>query len=144
MRKVSLLSYGFFLFIILQSCSKEYPKDFKKGVFKTNTSSNTIKYLYRNFDYQYMYSQTNLSGNKLSKITWKTSGYEIETINKTSKFDSLMQTVILDKYEGDSSFTETIFTDKIDLKFTTTWVKTRKYPDLTWDEILMKNGIKLK
>ncbi|MEE1974404.1 hypothetical protein, partial [Maribacter flavus] len=68
-------------------------------------------------------------GNKLSKITWTKSGYELETINKTSKFDSLIRTVVLDKHEKNKSFTETTFTDGIGLKFTTEWIRIDQSPD---------------
>jgi len=132
------------VFTSLQSCSQGYPEELKVGVFKTTTELNTVKYLYRNFDYQYIYSESHPGGNKLSKITWKNSGYELETINKTSKFDSLTQTIVLDKYEKNSSFTETTFTDGIGLKFTTEWIRIDKSPDKKLIEIMKENGIKPK
>ena len=102
---------------------------------------NTVKFLYRNFDYQYVYSESQPGGNKLAKITWQKTGYKLETINKTSKFDSLVQTVLLDKYVSDSTFTETTYTDGIDLKFTTKWIRINKSANPKLNEILKENGI---
>jgi len=144
MRKSSLLILNLFLFTAIQSCSQEYPENFKTGTFKTTSELNTVKYLYRNFDYQYISSESHPGGNKLSKITWGNSGYKLETINKTSKFDSLIQTIVLDKFEVNSSFTETTFTDGIGLKFTSQWIRLDESPDLKLIEIMNKNGIKLK
>ena len=102
---------------------------------------NTVKFLYRNFDYQYVYSESHPGGNKLSKITWQKTGYKLETINKTSKFDSLIHTVLLDQYVLDSSFTETTYLDGIDLKFTTKWIRINKSPNQKLNQVLEENGI---
>ena len=144
MRETVIITFWILLFTTFTSCSQEYPQDLKVGTFKTTTELNTVKYLYRNFDYQYIYSESHSGGNKLSKITWKNAGYELETINKTSKFDSLIQTIILDKYENNNSFTETTFTDGIGLKFTTEWIRIDQSPDKKLIEIMKANGIELK
>tara|TARA_R110002012_G_scaffold143641_1_gene301844 strand:+ start:212 stop:646 length:435 start_codon:yes stop_codon:yes gene_type:complete len=144
MRETVFLTFWFLLFTTFTSCSKEYPENLKVGTFKTTTELNTVKYLYRNFDYQYIYSESHPGGNKLSKITWKNSGYELETINKTSKFDSLIRTVVLDKHENNNSFTETTFTDGTGLKFTTEWIRIDQSPDKKLTEIMKENGIELK
>jgi hypothetical protein len=143
MRKTVFLTFWVLLFITFTSCTEEYPENLKVGTFKTTTELNTVKYLYRNFDYQYIYSESHPAGNKLSKITWKNSGYELVTINKTSKFDSLTQTIVLDKYDKNSSFTETTFTDGIGLKFTSEWKRIDESPDQKLIEIIKENGIKL-
>jgi hypothetical protein len=143
MRKTVFLTFWVLLFITFTSCTEEYPENLKVGTFKTTTELNTVKYLYRNFDYQYIYSASHPAGNKLSKITWKNSGYELVTINKTSKFDSLTQTIVLDKYDKNSSFTETTFTDGIGLKFTSEWKRIDESPDQKLIEIIKENGIKL-
>ncbi|WP_347923707.1 hypothetical protein [Pontimicrobium sp. SW4] len=144
MRETVFLTFWVLLLTTFTSCTEEYPENLKVGTFKTTTELNTVKYLYRNYDYQYIYSESHPSGNKLSKITWKNSGYELETINKTSKFDSLTQTIVLDKYEKNSSFTETTFTDGIGLKFTTEWTMIDESPDQKLIEIMKENGIKPK
>ena len=92
MRKINLLILVFGLFASLQSCSQEYPEELRIGVFKTITESNTVKYMYRNANYRYIYSDAHPDGNKLAKITWKSSGYELKTINQSSDFDALIQT----------------------------------------------------
>jgi hypothetical protein len=143
MRKTVFLTFWVLLFITFTSCTEVYPENLKVGTFKTTTELNTVKYLYRNFDYQYIYSESHPAGNKLSKITWKNSGYELVTINKTSKFDSLTQTIVLDKYDKNSSFTETTFTDGIGLKFTSEWKRIDESPDQKLIEIIKENGIKL-
>jgi len=142
MRETIIITFWVLLFTVFTGCSEEYPQNLKVGTFKTMTELNTIKYLYRNLDYQYIYSESHPGGNKLSKITWKNSGYELETINKTSRFDSLIQTVVLDNYEKNNSFTETTFTDGIGLKFTTEWIRIDQSPDQKLTEILKENGIK--
>ena len=144
MRETIIITFWVLLFTAFTGCSEEYPQNLKFGTFKTTTELNTTKYLYRNLDYQYIYSESHPGGNKLSKITWKNSGYELETINKTSKFDSLIQTVILDNYEKNNSFTETTFTDGIGLKFTTEWIRIDQSPDQKLTEIMKENGIKWK
>ena len=143
MKKTVFLTFWVLLFTTFTSCTEEYPENLKVGTFKTTTELNTVKYLYRNFDYQYIYSESHPGGNKLSKITWENSGYKLETINKTSKFDSLIQTIVLDKFEVNSSFTETTFTDGIGLKFTTEWIRIDESPSLKLIEIMKENGIKL-
>ncbi len=144
MRETVFLTFWVLLFTTITSCTEEYPENLKVGTFKTTTELNTVKYLYRNFDYQYIYSESHPRGNKLSKITWTKSGYELETINKTSKFDSLIRTVVLDKHEKNKSFTETTFTDGIGLKFTTEWIRIDQSPDQKLTEVMKENGIKLK
>jgi hypothetical protein len=141
MNKALLLILSFFILTTGSSCSEEYPESFKSGTFKTTTEMNTVKFLYRNFEYQYVYSESHLGGNKLAKITWEKAGYKLETINKTSKFDSLVQTVILDKYIGDSTITETTYTDGIGLTFTTKWTKINKSANPKLSQILKENGI---
>ena len=141
MNKALLLILSFFILTIGSSCSEEYPEKFKNGTFKTTTKMNTVKLLYRNFDYQYVYSESHPDGNKLSKITWQKTGYKLETINKTSKYDSLIQTVLLDEYISDSTFTETTYTDGIDLKFTTKWIRINKSPNSKLNQVLEENGI---
>ncbi len=144
MKEIVFLTFWVLLFTTFTSCTEEYPRNLKVGTFKTTTELNTVKYLYRNFDYQYIYSESHPDGNKLSKITWKNSGYELETINKTSKYDSLTQTIILDKHEENNSFTETTFTGEIRLKFTTEWIRIDESPDQKLILIMKENGIKLK
>ncbi|MCF1192350.1 hypothetical protein LRR18_12215 [Mangrovimonas sp. AS39] len=144
MRKVRLLILCLFLFTALQSCSQEYPEDLKTGTFKTTTELNTVKYMYRNLDYRYIYSEDHPGGNKLAKITWKNSGYILETINKTSAYDSLTQTILLDEYKDNDSFTETTLTDGIGLKFTSKWIRIDESPNEKLKEVLEANGIKLK
>ena len=82
-------------------------------------------------------------GNKLSKITWENSGYELETINRSTKFNSLIETVILNKHEKNKSFTETTFIDGIGLKFTTGCIRIDQSPDKKLTEIMKENGIEL-
>jgi hypothetical protein len=142
MRILSLFIVSFSLLATLQSCSQEYPEEFKTGTFKTITDLNTVKYLYRNSDYQYIYSDSHPGGNKLGKITWENSGYKLETINKTSVFDSLIQTIVLEDFKNGNSFTETTYTDGIGLKFTTEWVRIDESPDHKLREVLKANGIK--
>ncbi|WP_452596864.1 hypothetical protein [Pontimicrobium sp. MEBiC01747] len=144
MRERVFLTFWLLLFTVFTSCTEEYPENLKVGTFKTTTELNTVKYLYRNFDYQYIYSESHPGGNKLSKIIWKNSGYELETINKTSKFDSLIQTVVLEKYDNNNSFTETTFTEGIGLKFTTEWIRIDQSPDKKLTEIMKENGIEFK
>ena len=57
MRETVFLTFWVLLFTTFTSYTKEYPKKFKVGTFKTTTELNTVKYLYRNFDYQYIYSE---------------------------------------------------------------------------------------
>jgi hypothetical protein len=144
MRETIMITFWVLLFTAFTGCSEEYPQNLKVGTFKTTTELNTTKYLYRNLDYQYIYSESHPGGNKLSKITWKNSGYELETINKTSKFDSLIQNVVLNNYEKNNSFIETTFTDGIGLKFTTEWIRIDQSPDQKLTEIMKENGIKWK
>ncbi len=144
MKKVSLLILSLSLFTAFQSCSQEYPEDLKTGTFKTITELNTVKYMYRNLNYRYIYSEDHSGGNKLAKITWKNSGYNLETINKTSTYDSLIQIVILDKFDDNNSFTETTQTDGIGLKFTSEWIRIDESPNKKLKEVLEANGIKSK
>ena len=141
MRILILFTVGFSVLATFQSCTQEYPEEFKTGTFKTITELNTVKYLYRNSDYQYIYSDAHPHGNKLGKITWENSGYKLETINKTSAFDSLIQTIVLEGFKKGSSFTETTYTDRIGLKFTTEWVRIDEPPDDRLMEVLKANGI---
>lgn len=131
-------------FSLLFSCSTEYPEDFKMGTFKTTTDMNTTKFLYRNHDYQYIYSEDHPLGNKLSKISWQRSGYKLDIINKTSAYDSLIQTITLINFELDKSFTETTQAEGIDLIHTSTWIRISDTPDKMLYRILEENGIKLK
>lgn len=130
------------LFTVLQSCSQEYPEELKTGVFKTTTDLNTVKYMYRNENYSYIYSVTHPEGNKLAKIAWQNLGYRLEVINKTSDYDKLNNTVMLDKKVDQDSFIETTFIEGSDLKFTTLWTRIEKSPEKVLIEILKKNGIK--
>jgi hypothetical protein len=123
------------------NCSKDYPESFKIGTFRTTTEMNTIKYLYRNYEYQYIFSEAHPGGNKLVKITWQNSGYTLETINKTSAFDSLVQTVVLNEFDNEKSFTETTYTEGIGLKFSSTWIKIDDNPNKKLNEILKQYGI---
>lgn len=140
MRNIYLL-LTFTLFTFLQSCFQEYPEELKTGVFKTITEKNTVKYMYRNANYRYIYSDATPYGNKLAKISWKNSGYELETINQTSDYDTLIQTVVLDKVIDQDSFIETTFTEGIGLKFTSEWTRIDESPEVKLREILIENGI---
>ena len=98
--------------------------------------------MYRDKNYRYIYSDVHTGGNKLAKINWEASGYKLETINRTSKYDDLIQTVVLDEVKDENSFVETTFTEGIGLKFTTVWTRIDKLPNEKLDEVLKENGIK--
>ena len=138
------LAFWIILFTILTCCSEEYLENVKVGIYKTTTQLNTVKYLYRNFDYQYIYSKSHRDGHKLLKIKWKNSGYETETMNKGSNFNSLIRSVVLDTYENKNSFTKTTFTDGIGLKFKTEWIRIYQSLDKKLTEIMKGNGIELQ
>lgn len=140
MLKIYLQRSIFIILVIFQSCSPEYPESFKVGTFKTITELNTVKYLYRNRNYQYVYSEAHPDGNKLSKITWNYSGYHLETINQTSDFDSLFRRIVLDEYD-ENSVTETTYAEGFDLKFTTKWTRIDKNPDKILEEMMIEYGV---
>ena len=48
---------------------------------------------------------------------------------------------IIDEYISDSTFTETTYTDGIDLKFTTKWIRINKSPNSKLNQVLEENGI---
>jgi len=141
MRKINILILTVGLFASLQSCSQEYPQELKTGIFKTITESNTVKYMYRNTKYRYIYSDAHPGGNKLAKITWKSLRYELETINQTSDYDALIQTIVLNEVNGKNSFIETTYTEGSELKFTSEWTRVNGSPEEKLNEILIENGI---
>tara|TARA_R100000093_G_scaffold71090_2_gene45841 strand:+ start:107 stop:535 length:429 start_codon:yes stop_codon:yes gene_type:complete len=141
MTKFKAILFSFILLITLQSCYDKYPEELITGTFKTTTELNTVKYMYRDKNYRYIYSDEHPYGNKLAKITWHGLGYKLETINKVNKYDSLVQTIVLDEVKSTNSFIETTYTEGIELKFSSEWIRIDESPEAKLLDVLKENGI---
>jgi hypothetical protein len=97
--------------------------------------------MYRDKNYRYIYSDEHPYGNKLAKITWHGLGYKLETINKVNKYDSLVQTIVLDEVKSTNSFIETTYTEGIELKFSSEWIRIDESPEAKLLDVLKENGI---